>query len=77
MSRQLESNHSERRKLVEIIETIANNYHKTILIIEHDMRLVMQLAKNIVVLDHGEKIAEGPGDVIQKDEQVIKAYLGG
>ena len=70
-------NHSERRKLVEIIETIANNYHKTILIIEHDMRLVMQLAKNIVVLDHGEKIAEGPGDVIQKDEQVIKAYLGG
>ncbi|WP_428911760.1 ABC transporter ATP-binding protein [Niallia sp. Krafla_26] len=69
-------NHVERQKLIEIIQTIAKQYEKTILIIEHDMRLVMNLAKNVVVLDHGEKIAEGPGEVIQHDEKVVRAYLG-
>ena len=69
-------NHAEREKLIEIIRTIAQEYDKTILLIEHDIRFVMKLAKHIVVLDHGEKIAEGPGEVIQNDEKVIKAYLG-
>lgn len=69
-------NHAEREKLIEIIRTIAREYDKTILLIEHDIRFVMKLAKHIVVLDHGEKIAEGPGEVIQNDEKVIKAYLG-
>lgn len=69
-------NHAEREKLIEIIRTIAQEYDKTILLIEHDIRFVMKLAKRIVVLDHGEKIAEGPGEVIQNDEKVIKAYLG-
>jgi branched-chain amino acid transport system ATP-binding protein len=69
-------NRIERIKLIAIVETIAQNYDKTILIIEHDMRLVMQLAKNIIVLDQGEKIAEGPGNIVQNDQKVIKAYLG-
>lgn len=69
-------NRIERIKLIEIIETIAQKYDKTILIIEHDIRLVMQLAKNIIVLDQGKKIAEGPGNIVQNDPNVIKAYLG-
>ena len=48
----------------------------TVLLVEHDMRLVMQLAEWVVVLDHGRKLAEGTGDQIRKNRQVIAAYLG-
>jgi branched-chain amino acid transport system ATP-binding protein len=65
----------ERQGLADLIRTI-QEMGITVLLVEHDMRLVMQLAEWVVVLDHGRKLAEGTGDQIRKNRQVIAAYLG-
>jgi ABC-type branched-subunit amino acid transport system ATPase component len=49
---------------------------KTVLLVEHDMKVIMGLCETVFVLDHGEKIAEGPPGLIQADERVIEAYFG-
>jgi neutral amino acid transport system ATP-binding protein len=62
-------------KIMELVDDL-NRQGKTFLVVEHNMRLVMELCQHIVVLDHGQKIAEGKPDAIQNDSLVLEAYLG-
>jgi branched-chain amino acid transport system ATP-binding protein len=61
--------------LRELIDRIRND-GRTILIIEHDVKLVMGLCDRVTVLDYGKQIAEGTSSEVQKNEKVIEAYLG-
>ena len=68
-------NPQETNELIHLIHNIKSR-GITIFLIEHDMKLVMQISEWITVLDYGEKISQGPPDVVQSDPLVISAYLG-
>ena len=69
-------NGQETAKLMETIRFIRDHFSLSILLIEHDMRLVMGISDRIVVLEYGKKTAEGMPKEIQENKAVIKAYLG-
>ncbi len=68
-------NPAETLELAEQIKSL-HALGLTILLIEHKLDVVTRLASNVVVLDHGEKIAEGPADEVRRNEEVLRAYLG-
>ena len=69
-------NPSETTELMENIRRIRDNFGIAVLLIEHDMKLVMNICEGICVLDHGKVIAKGTPEEIQANPTVIKAYLG-
>lgn len=69
-------NPNETAEMTRFIKHLRDELGITILLIEHDMRVVMGISENISVLDFGEKIAEGSPEEIQKNPRVVEAYLG-
>jgi branched-chain amino acid transport system ATP-binding protein len=68
-------NPSETAAFIELIRRIRER-NVTVLLVEHDMRLVMNVSERIVVLNYGKIIAEGPPRAIQENPEVVRAYLG-
>ncbi len=69
-------NPQESITLMELVRQIRDRMGKTILLIEHDMKVVMGISERVAVLNYGKKIAEGTPHEVQNNKEVIKAYLG-
>jgi len=69
-------NPRESHQLNELLLSIRQEHATSILLIEHDMSVVMQISDHVVVLDYGEKISDGTRDHVKNDPNVIAAYLG-
>ncbi len=67
--------HEEIGQLEQLIRAIRTD-GTTVLLIEHNMRVAMNLCDRLVVLDHGRKLAEGDPAAVRRDESVVEAYLG-
>jgi sulfate-transporting ATPase len=66
----------ERKELAGLIRQMADRHGIAVVVVEHDMALILNTCDRIVVLDFGQKIADGSADVVPSDERVIRAYLG-
>jgi branched-chain amino acid transport system permease protein len=66
----------EKQALAELLRSLQRE-GMTILLVEHDMEFVMRLTDRLIVMDFGEKLAEGEPTAIQRDPRVLEAYLGG
>lgn len=69
-------NYDEKEQLIDLIQRIREELKITVMLIEHDMGLVMRVSEKIVVIDYGQKIAEGTADEVKNNPLVIEAYLG-